>query len=83
MPTQTEFLTDLNDRRTIRSIGDWSAWMLELNGAKVIEPTAFEPDPATHRSEYYYNAETNVLYRKIVTRREPGVVVAHWQKVSQ
>ena len=79
----TAFLDDLSDRRGKPSVGNNNTvWFLELNGAEVIEPTAFEPDPATHRGEYYYNAKTNVLYRKIVTRQEPGVVHAYWQKVS-
>ncbi len=47
-----------------------------------IEPTAFEPDPRTHRDDYYYNAITNVLYKKVITRQEPGIIVAHWQPAS-
>lgn len=56
--------------------------MVELFGGEVIEPTAFEPDAATHRSDFYYNAVTNVLYRRVITRQEPGIIVAHWQKAS-
>jgi len=57
---------------------------LELNGATIIEPTKFEPDPNTHRGDYYYNTTTNRLYKKIVSRRDKktGVVVAHWKGVS-
>ena len=55
---------------------------LELNGATIIEPTAFEPDPTTYRRSHYYNAITNTLYRKVTTRSQPGITVAHWQKVS-
>jgi hypothetical protein len=60
------------------------AHWLELNGATVIEPTKFEPDPNTYRGDYYYNTTTNRLYKKIVSRRDKktGVVVAHWKGVS-
>jgi hypothetical protein len=79
---QRIWLQDLSERLGIRRVGQDSARFLELNGAIIIEPTAFEPDPATHRESHYYNAMTNTLYRRVVTREEPGVVVAHWQKVS-
>jgi hypothetical protein len=78
----TLFLQDLFARRGLKRIGELSARFLELDGATIVEPTAFEPDAATYRGEYYYNAITNTLYRKVVTRREPGVVVAYWQKSS-
>ena len=65
-----------------RSVGHDPIWFLELHGAAIIEPTAFEPDPSTHRGTHYYNAITNTLHKKIITRKEPGIVVAHWQKVS-
>ena len=78
----TEFLQDLIARRGLKSTGEFSARFLELDGATIIEPTAFEPDASTSRSEYYYNAITNTLYRRVVVRQEPGVVVAHWQKTS-
>lgn len=80
--TQVDFLTDLMSRRTSKQVGGWPAWFLELNGATIIEPTAFEPDPTTYRGEYYYSTETNTLYRKVITMQKPGVVVAHWQKAS-
>ncbi len=57
-----------------------TVWFLELSGSRVIEPTAFEPDPITYRGEYYYNATRNTLYKKIITRRRP--IHAYWQKVS-
>jgi hypothetical protein len=63
--------------------GYLSARLLELSGAEIVEPTAFEPDPSTHRSKYYYNAVTNILYMKHVVRQEPGIIVAYWQKVSE
>lgn len=77
------FLSDLFARRgTIQSASSDSYRVLELFGARIIEPTAFEPDAATYHGEYYYNAVVNALYRKVITRREPGKVVAHWQRVS-
>lgn len=77
-----EFLEDLLSRRGIKKGGFNNIRFVELEGGRIIEPTAFEPDPRTHRGEYYYNAITNVLYRKIITRKEPGIIVAHWQKIS-
>jgi hypothetical protein len=76
------FLNDLGNRRGRPSPGHNSIWFLELSGVTIIEPTAFEPDPATHRHDYYYNAVTNTLYRKVVSRHETGIAVAHWQKAS-
>lgn len=78
----TNFLTDLLNRRGQPSVGHNPTWFIELYGGVIIEPTAFEPDPATHRHDYYYNAVTNTLYRKVIVRQEPGIVVAHWQKAS-
>jgi hypothetical protein len=79
---QQELLDDLASRRGLVTGGFDSARYLELSGATIIEPTAFEPDPSTYRGTHYYNAVTNTLYKKIVTRKQPGIVVAHWQKVS-
>ncbi len=78
----TEFLTDLMARRGRPTPGHDSVWFLERRGGTIIQPTAFAPDAASHRGDYYYNAATNTLYRRVVTRREPGMVVAHWQKAS-
>lgn len=80
--TRQDFLDDLTARRGRPGVGHDSVWYLELTGGRVIEPTAFEPDAATHRDDFYYNAVTNALYRRVVTRREPGIVVAHWQQCS-
>ena len=66
----------------IIDIKDMSNAIVELVGGEVIEPTAFEPDASTHRNDFYYSTVTNALYRKVVTRNEPGIIVAHWQKVS-
>lgn len=82
LSNQLVWLQDLSERRAVSSAAGDAVRFLELNGAVIIEPTAFEPDPATHRESHYYNAVTNTLYRKVTTRSEPGIVVAHWQKVS-
>ncbi len=76
------FLADLAERRGRPSPGYNPVWFVELWGGTVVEATAFEPDPATHRHDYYYNTETNTLYKKVVTRHEKGITVAHWQKTS-
>jgi hypothetical protein len=77
-----DFLADLHSKRGCSGGGSNSVWLMELNGATIIEPTAFEPDPVTHRNDYYYNATQNVLYRRIIVRKLP-VIVAHWKRVSQ
>jgi|TARA_R110002110_G_scaffold49735_7_gene147783 hypothetical protein len=56
--------------------------LLELFGAEIIEPTSFEPDPSTYRNEHYYNANTNRLYKKVISRSDNGVIVAHWEGIS-
>lgn len=78
--TQQEFLADLLERRGAPGHGHNPAWFVELNGGKVIVPTAFEPDPDTCHEEYYYNANNNTLYKRIITRRRP--TKAFWKKVS-
>ena len=82
LPTTIDFLSDLQSRRNIRKTGTDNVRQVELNGGKIIEPTAFEPDPLTHRDEYYYNAITNTLYRRIITRKATGIESAHWKKIS-
>jgi hypothetical protein len=83
-PTKQEtFFKDLSTRVNIQGVKHLASRLIELDGGKIIEPTAFEPDAATYRDTHYYNAKTNILYIKVITRQEPGVVVAHWQKVSQ
>ena len=79
---QYQFLRDVIARRGLKRTGEFTTRFIELYGGTCLEPTAFEPDAATYRGEYYYNAITNTLYKKIITRRQPGVVVAHWQKIS-
>jgi len=79
-----EFLEDLFARRKQRKIGYQNIRNVELIGGKIIEPTAFEPDPVTYRGEYYYNSVTNVLYRKVITgMSDISVVSAYWQKISE
>lgn len=57
---------------------------LELHGARMVEATAFEPDPKTYRGEYYYNVILNRLYRRIlVGQRADGVIRAHWVACSE
>ena len=82
LATTNDFLSDLISRRGIRSAGNQSTRITELNGGAVIEPTAFEPDPNTHRGEYYYNAVTNTLHRKITIVSHSGQTYSHWKKVS-
>jgi hypothetical protein len=62
--TQNEYLADILGRRRLNNSRGDCVWFLEKHGANIVEPTAFEPDPNTHRSDYYYNAIENVLYRK-------------------
>jgi len=77
-----EFLDDLSVRRGIQTGGYNPARFLELDGAEIVEPTAFEPDPNTHRGDYYYNAVSNVLYKKVISRKESGVITATWKRTS-
>jgi hypothetical protein len=74
------FLQDLTTRRGSPSPGHNPIWVIELWGGKIIQPTAFEPDPVTHHDDYYYNAVTNTLYRRVVTQETPRT--AYWQKAS-
>ena len=62
--TQSDFLDDIFNRRRLNADRGDCVWFLEKHGARIVEPTAFEPDPNTHRSDYYYNAIENALYRK-------------------
>ena len=77
-----DFLVDLFNRRLNDEIGGQGVRTVELYGGMVIEPTAFEPDPTTHRDEYYYNAVSNALYKKIIVRKEYSILSAYWQRVS-
>jgi hypothetical protein len=78
---RTAFINDLIARRGRKTNGHMPAWFMERWGANLIEPTAFEPDPTSYRHDYYYNAVTNALYKRIVTRHG-DITIARWQKVS-
>jgi hypothetical protein len=82
--TTIQFLEDLFSRRQQRKVGYQNIRNVELIGGTIIEPMAFEPDPVTHRREYYYNSVTNILYRKVVSREvDNRIVFAYWQKISE
>jgi len=76
-----EFLADLLDRRGPATGGGNPNRWCELYGGIVVETTAYEPDPATYRGRYYYNASRNVLYKKVIVQQSPNIV-AHWRQVS-
>lgn len=78
--TTNEFLDDLFARRGIDTVHSETARLLELYGAEIIEPTAFEPDPNTHRSDFYYNAVNNVLYKKVTVGTD--IKASHWKPIS-
>lgn len=76
-------IADVLSRRGPATVGGNPLNFLELYGAAMVEVTAFEPDPRTFRGEYYYNAVTDRLYRRIVTaRRADGVIKAQWVPAS-
>lgn len=81
--SMNDFLAELYNRRLNDDIGDIPTRTVERYGGTIIEPTAFEPDPVTSRDEYYYNAITNALYKRIVVRKEYAILSAYWQKVSE
>ena len=77
------WLLDLFDKRGTTEEEFETIRTVELRKGEVLEPTAFEPDPRTHRQDYYYNAKTNVLYKKIITKRSGSLIMnAHWKRVS-
>lgn len=82
MPTTLEImresLSDLVARRGNPGGGFEPARFLELHGASIIEPTAFEPDPRSHHSDYYYNAVTNRIHKRVVSKQPNGVITAAW-----
>lgn len=81
--TTNEFLTDLLSRRRPIGNGHNPFRFIERVNGRIIEPTAFEPDPSTFRGEFYYNAITNTLYKRVITRKTHGIIVAYWKKVSE
>jgi hypothetical protein len=80
--TQQEFLTDLIVRRGQITPGYNPEWFLELTGASILMPTAFEPDPNTHRDEFYYNASLNNLYQKVTNISSDNIPVSIWKRIS-
>ena len=77
-----EFLADLYNRRLNNDVGGQGLRIVEPYGGTVLEPTAFEPDPCTCRDDYYYNAISNTLFKRIVVRREYAILSAFWQRIS-
>jgi hypothetical protein len=76
------FISDLLARRGKKYKGHHNVRNIELLGGRIVEPTAFEPDPTTHRGEYYYNATINVLFRRVTVANSDGVKFAHWVRCS-
>lgn len=54
-----------------------SYWFVEYILGSMVKVTAFQPDPNTATYDYYYNAEWNVLYKRI---KKNGVYA--WKKIS-
>jgi hypothetical protein len=78
-------LADLFSRVGRRTPGGNPHQFLEFFvGGTLVEVAEFEPDPATYRHEYYYNATTNRLYKRIITANDQfnGTLRAYWQGVS-
>lgn len=84
LDTARQFVTEVVRKRGKPSQGYNPHRFVELHGGTMVEPTAHEPDPATHRQDYYYNSVTNALYKRIYDRYEPknGIIVAHWKMIS-
>lgn len=78
------FLTDLLARRGTYTVGHQNPRLyLEGTSAKFVPVTAFEPDPVTCRSKYYYNSVENTLYQRIFVADKPkiGKLVAVWKRI--
>ena len=77
------FLDDLAIRRMAPTAATNSNRLdVELNGGSYVEITSFEPDPATFRDDFYYNAVSNTLYKKIVVSQCNGITSAFWKQAS-
>jgi hypothetical protein len=76
---QPDLLGDLGARRGVVTWGGNPHRFLERMGGALVPVTAFMPDAATARQEYYYHAVQNCLYKRVVTARRP--TVAFWQRV--
>jgi hypothetical protein len=74
----TDFLTELLTKRGVPSIGGFSYHFLERLGANNIAISFYNIDPLTSRTEHYYNARTNTLYRKKLLSKNYAV----WEQIS-
>lgn len=75
-------ILDLHEKRGKITIGYNPHRFIELFGGEVVEIWNYEPDPRTFRGDYYYNARTNQLFRKIVSTGPDGAILAHWRNAS-
>lgn len=71
MSTQIETILSIRNQQS--SIGH-TVWLQQPFGVKMVNITAFEPDPNTYRDDYYYHAVLNTLYVK-VPGNKPGLKV--------
>ena len=56
---------------------------LELYGGSEVPVQFWEPDPLTFRSEHYYNARQNELFKRMCVRcHVTGRVDCFWKKIS-
>lgn len=63
-----------------RGLGYNPHWMVERFNGKMVEVLYLEPDPNTFRDDYYYNARTNQLFKKITIGSKPSV--SHWKPAN-
>lgn len=57
------------------------SWRFITDGATVVEYLSVEPNPATHRQNYYYNTRINVLFKKVLAKG-PKSDQYIWKKIS-
>lgn len=57
----------------------------ELVNGEIIDPLYYEPDAATYRSDFYYNARLNTLFSRkwLVRKPQEGIMIAIWEPVSR
>ncbi len=79
--TDSTTLEILIAKRNASQIGGTRTTLLQ--GIESIVVTAFEPDAVTFRGEYYYNAVSNLLFRKIIRHNTNGLRLAFWQQISE
>lgn len=96
MSTSTsDILSTLNKYRQSASAGrapiingistpDITCRVIEWTKGKLIKILNYEPDAASFRAEYYYNAKVNLLYQREWIQNDPktGALLARWQTVS-